>query len=125
MVLAEDIPVSELELDTEAIKFKGSVAARAHIERITNAISVGLELSGNMVMSCSRCLQEFSAHFEKTLKLNYSADEQKQMLDINPDIREEIILDSPVKPLCSPGCKGLCPKCGGNLNEGGCSCATT
>jgi len=125
LVLQEDIPASELDLDSEAVKFKGSLNVRAKVERITNAISFELELAGDMLLSCSRCLTEFPVELKKKFKLNYSADEQKQMLDINPDIREEIILDSPVKPLCSPGCRGLCHKCGMNLNEGGCSCATT
>jgi uncharacterized protein len=125
LVLEENIPVSELELDTDVVKFNGSINAKAQVTRITNAITVDLELSGVMVMFCSRCLEEFSLDLDKKLQFNYSADDRQSMLDINPDIREEIILDCPVKPLCSSNCKGLCPKCGVNLNEGGCSCAIT
>ncbi|MEG2005510.1 MAG: DUF177 domain-containing protein, partial [Bilophila sp.] len=35
---------------------------------------------------------------------------------------EEFVLALPVKPLCRPDCKGLCPVCGQNRNEGSCSC---
>ena len=35
---------------------------------------------------------------------------------------EEFVLALPVRPLCKPDCKGLCPDCGKNLNEGSCSC---
>ena len=35
---------------------------------------------------------------------------------------EEFVLSLPVKPLCRPDCKGLCPQCGKNLNDGTCSC---
>ena len=48
--------------------------------------------------------------------------ERSRTIDLDQDIREEIILDYPIKPLCNPDCKGLCPKCGKNLNEGGCNC---
>jgi uncharacterized protein len=47
---------------------------------------------------------------------------RSRTIDLGPDIREEIILDYPVKPLCKPDCKGLCPTCGKNLNEGQCNC---
>jgi uncharacterized protein len=36
---------------------------------------------------------------------------------------EEFSLALPVKPLCRPDCKGLCPECGKNLNEGACGCS--
>ena len=35
---------------------------------------------------------------------------------------EEFLLALPTKPLCSAGCKGLCPSCGSNLNAASCSC---
>jgi len=37
-------------------------------------------------------------------------------------IRSEIILNLPMKPLCSPDCRGICPTCGKNLNLGPCEC---
>ena len=36
---------------------------------------------------------------------------------------EQISLEVPIKPLCSKDCKGLCPKCGTDLNESKCDCA--
>ena len=53
---------------------------------------------------------------------------QKAYLDGAPEINlagllwEEFVLALPVRPLCKPDCKGLCPDCGKNLNEGSCSC---
>lgn len=44
-------------------------------------------------------------------------------IDLQPIIREEGILAVPIQALCSPDCKGLCPVCGQNLNEGTCTCA--
>ncbi|MFQ5921415.1 MAG: DUF177 domain-containing protein [Anaerolineales bacterium] len=42
------------------------------------------------------------------------------ILDLRPLVREHILLDMPMHALCRSDCKGLCPECGGNLNETGC-----
>lgn len=42
--------------------------------------------------------------------------------DISRAIIAEVTLSLPMKPLCRPDCKGICPVCGKNLNEGDCSC---
>ncbi|MGE0644707.1 MAG: DUF177 domain-containing protein [Nitrospira sp.] len=44
-------------------------------------------------------------------------------LELAPMLREQLILTSPMHPLCSDTCLGLCPRCGKNLNEGPCHCA--
>ena len=43
-------------------------------------------------------------------------------IDLAKDIRDYAILAVPMKKLCSEDCKGLCPKCGKNLNDGTCDC---
>ncbi len=125
LALEENIPVSELDLETEGIKFLGPVKTEAQVSKITNAVTVDLSLSAVMRADCGRCLGEFDIGLNKNLKLNYQADKSQPIIDLNPDIREEIIVGYPMKPLCSLACKGLCPKCGKNLNEGGCCCAST
>ena len=44
-------------------------------------------------------------------------------LDLGAICWEEFVLALPVNPLCRPDCKGLCPQCGANLNDGPCQCA--
>ncbi|MDP2905278.1 MAG: DUF177 domain-containing protein [Candidatus Omnitrophota bacterium] len=44
------------------------------------------------------------------------------MIDLTEDIREGIMLDYPIKPLCKPDCSGLCPVCGADLNVHKCRC---
>jgi uncharacterized protein len=46
-------------------------------------------------------------------------------IDLAGAIREQILLSVPPSPLCSEDCKGLCPKCGKDLNEGECGCDRT
>lgn len=47
---------------------------------------------------------------------------QGDHLDLAPMLREHVILSAPMQPLCSEDCKGLCVRCGKDLNEGPCQC---
>jgi len=43
-------------------------------------------------------------------------------LDLGEIVREQLLLNIPMRPLCGESCKGLCPHCGANLNETTCGC---
>lgn len=122
MTLTEEIPSSTLDIDTDIIKLKGPVRARAEVSKITNAVHVDLFLEAGIYYNCSRCLEASESELKKSLKLNYPVDKGMLTIDLDPDIREEIILDYPIKSLCNPDCRGLCAKCGANLNKGSCNC---
>lgn len=122
LMLEEEISPVALELETETIKFQGPVKVKAHISKITNAVSMDVALAARISTLCSRCLKETESDFKKKFKLNYQVNSLDQVIDIDPDIREEIILNYEMNPLCQPECKGLCVRCGKNLNEGDCGC---
>jgi uncharacterized protein len=122
VVFSEDISPKGLDLETEIVKFNGPLKIRAEVSRITNAVTVNLSLTGSLCLICGRCLNDFEISLNKNLRLNYPASKSEPVIDLDPDIRQEIILDYPMKPLCKPNCQGLCPKCGKNLNEGKCDC---
>jgi uncharacterized protein len=46
-------------------------------------------------------------------------------IDLDPLVREQVLLALPMHAVCREDCKGLCGSCGQNLNEGQCGCATT
>jgi uncharacterized protein len=46
------------------------------------------------------------------------------LIETDDLLREQLILNLPMKPLCSPDCKGFCPRCGADLNISGCGCET-
>ncbi len=50
---------------------------------------------------------------------------EKMRFELDPLVIEDIFLELPAKILCKDGCKGLCSKCGVNLNNGQCSCSKT
>lgn len=122
LTLEEEVSASELDLETDIVKFLRPINIKVEISKITNVVTVDLSLSGSMYLRCSRCLNETEADFKKKLKLNYSVNKLEPFIHLDSDIRDQIILDYPIKPLCQPDCKGICPKCGKNLNEGTCGC---
>ena len=122
LTLEEDIPAEKLDLDSPVVKFREPIGVHALIHKITNVVTVDLGLSAHMLCICSRCVEEFEQALDKRLKLNYPVDKSIQALDLDPDIRQELILAFPDKPLCKPDCQGLCITCGKNLNQGPCPC---
>lgn len=123
--LEEEISPSELDLETDLIKFRGAIKVKADISRITNVVTANLSIRGLMQANCSRCLEEYEIVLDKYLTLNFPVDDSVKSIDLNQDIREEIVLDYPMRPLCDYECKGICIRCGKNLNEGGCNCGIT
>lgn len=125
LVLQEEVEPGAFDLETETVKFAGPIKIIAEIYKITNTVTVSLELKSFLSLSCSRCLAEFETGLQKRLRFSYPIDKNQRSIDLGPDIRQEIILDYPIKPLCKIDCQGLCPECGKNLNEGGCHCGST
>lgn len=122
LALEEVIDPEELGIDTEFIKFRKPVRVKAKILKITDTVIADIRLEVPMQIICSCCLEESGRDFCKDIKLSYPLDKAQHVIDFNQDIREDIILEYPIKPLCKPDCRGLCFKCGKNLNQGGCSC---
>jgi uncharacterized protein len=98
-------------------------------------------VEGGVRLECSRCLGEFDLalstgfdlvfHREERARLPEGMDEEDFVLltdtlesryDIFPRVRESVLLELPIRFLCSEDCKGLCSACGANLNEGLCGC---
>jgi len=125
LILTEEFSPEDLDLDTDIVKFLSPIKAKAVIHKSYDAVFVNLTLGALMNISCGRCLKEEKRDFSRIIELNYAVDKSDPIIELDCDIREEIILDYPIKPLCSVDCKGLCPKCGANLNEGGCHCGAT
>jgi uncharacterized metal-binding protein YceD (DUF177 family) len=48
--------------------------------------------------------------------------DENNILDLTEAVRQYALLATPMKPLCHQDCSGLCPTCGGNLNQASCNC---
>ena len=101
--------------------------------------------SAEIEVRCARCLdavgnkiaEEFDLLY-RPLGVDFRGDEvsiskaeteigyyQGQGLLLEDALKEQLLLALPVKQLCRPNCKGLCPQCGKNLNVESCDCVTT
>jgi uncharacterized protein len=95
-------------------------------------------IDGDVVLECSRCLAEAHAHVSDEAHLIfaergdentedpdvYQLDPNAVELDLRPAIREEWLLAAPSYALCREDCKGLCQRCGADLNAGPHECAS-
>lgn len=104
------------------------------------ALLVSGTVEGRARTSCVRCLEPFELDLfgevegyfllndpGKDLPDDMAEDEfevigDDDTIDLEPLIIAALRLELPLVPLCSEDCKGICPKCGKNLNEGPCDC---
>lgn len=110
--------------------------------RFTNVGKGRVLMKGGMRFAleapCDRCLKVVKVPVELVFEQEiFSPEAVSQMeeqdqqgfmheyeLDTEEFLTSEILLNMPVKVLCKPDCKGICKKCGHNLNEGDCGCDT-
>jgi uncharacterized protein len=96
-------------------------------------------IEGDVALECNRCLTGTTAHVSDEAHIIFaeSGDEETDdpdvyrldpssiELDLRPAIREEWLLAAPSFALCREDCKGLCLRCGKELNNDSCSCEDT
>ena len=131
--LAADDPVwqeGDPRPDT-AVKVTGRLSATG-----TGQLYWHGHIEGDVTMECRRCLTEAHAHVEGESHIIYAEPDETtdddpdvyplepgaRELDLRPAIREEWLLAQPRYVLCRDDCKGLCPRCGADLNDGPCTC---
>ncbi|HMZ26030.1 MAG TPA: DUF177 domain-containing protein, partial [Elusimicrobiota bacterium] len=69
---------------------------------------------------CARCLARFETDLEGAVDMSVPVSET--FLVVDDEVRQSLLLALPSQPLCRPACRGLCPRCGRNLNQGPCGC---
>jgi uncharacterized protein len=114
----------KLHPDLELRNFIGLV----RLGRTPQGVLVSGEFQAGMEMECVRCLtphiQPLQAAFKELYAFKNKPTTEAGLvipsdwnIDLAPLIREYLFLEIPIKPLCRPDCKGLCPECGADLNE--------
>jgi len=85
-----------------------------------NRILAQARAEGRWTLPCSRCLEAAPAAFEGSLEETYPTDADS--IDLTEDLRQTLLLEIPQRALCRPDCRGLCARCGKNLNQEPCGC---
>lgn len=107
------------------------VEGRAKISRTPQGLLVEAAFTGSIQLECARCLVEYTQplRWEFTELYAFTRDNitesgllvpEDAHIDLQPLVRDYALLEIPIRSLCSPNCKGLCPECGQNLNEQDC-----
>ncbi len=120
--LTESTPSQEWDLDSEDITYTGEIKLEVDAYKVGNTVSVHAKVHSERDVRCVRCLGKFHQKLFDEFDFNYLISSESQILDITENVREELILNFPLKPLCKKDCKGICPICGKNLNEEKCDC---
>ncbi len=140
----------ELSLDADSedtvsfltdVDFPSPMKVSGEITNTAGYMRMTLTMSVDYVAQCARCLSpvtgQFTLDLEKTVaprnllgdldedKLDEFAIIKDGFLDMDEQLREQLEMEFPMRFLCREDCKGLCPKCGKNLNEGECNCDHT
>ena len=123
LVLQEELSSEDLDLDIGIMSFPDALKVKAKAWKSDDGVSIQVHVEGVCHLTCSLCLDEFNNLFEKDFSLHYDI-KGLDSVTIDPDVRDEILMEHPIRVLCRPDCRGLCPFCGTNLNTDTCDCKT-
>jgi len=122
--------------------FVDDISIQIEVFRTGKNVFVSGLLNTTVELSCIKCLDDFDLPVEAEFHYNLCPSDEKELLlekeinkadldlffyqgdiiDIVPLVREQILLNIPLYPLCHETCKGICPQCGSNLNHSLCQC---
>ena len=119
-----EVPFKVLDIEEDELtRLARPVAYRLHLVQLGADLLVTGSLDASVELMCDRCA-EFSVHELHTDDVCHRYENVAgEVVDLTEGLREDILITFPQTHLCSEDCKGVCPKCGHNLNEGDCGCS--
>ena len=132
----------ELSLDDDEVGLAEPAEVSGRVRRDGKEVELSGELHAKIKTACDRCLQpvnlSIGAEFKERFvpAVSWGAEQQHELqeedlnlavfdgeaIEVDDLVREEILLAVPAHVLCREDCKGLCPVCGTDRNQGGCQC---
>ena len=136
-------PPEEVGSVDERIELTQPAEVNGTVKRSGNEVFVTGHVETRAQLECDRCLKPLELPVSSDFALEYITGEDYesssvaalseeemsvsvfdgQTIDVDEIVKEQILLAVPVRTLCSPDCKGICPECGIDLNTGRCKCA--
>jgi len=133
--MAEDI-----NLEVEDVNFNGPIYISVKLFREGMKVYVAADIKNEVEVECGKCLKMFTIELNSHFEVQYypTSDPEKfdwldesegikyygeERIDISADVLQTIVAEVPFWARCSDDCKGLCHKCGHNLNLGPCDCS--
>ncbi len=104
--------------------FIAPLDVQAKINRVNNTVLAKTKVHGKYRSACARCLAEIERDWNGNFLLDFAVEKQTEAVELDEDIRQEVLLNLPPRVLCKEDCKGICPGCGADLNTERCRCAS-
>lgn len=129
---AFELPMDGLDFDG-VLSFLTPVSVEGEVANHAGLLELRAVISADMLCQCARCLKEFprSLRLETAAYLAEELEDEDSgeyyllkdgAADLEEIARDALIFNFEPRLLCRDDCKGLCPKCGKDLNEGPCDC---
>lgn len=120
---SDDELFSDKVIFSDGEEFLGNVTVEGEIVNEGNSLKIIGKIYCRKKFICDRCLEEAEENqvhdFDEEIDAAEIAD---GFFDITELVRDTLIAAQPIKNLCKEDCRGLCPNCGKNLNDGDCNC---
>jgi uncharacterized protein len=123
-------PVEGLGTDVTRVPEGAHVVFTGTLEHVADGIVVRAEIAAPWQAACSRCLRpvggDLAVHVDELFEPvpldgeTYRLDDD--VVDLEPLVRDALLLEFPGAPLCDTDCAGICPTCGIDRNETTCEC---
>ena len=130
-----EVPLGKVEFMGSMLDFEKPLSIAGSVLNIGGTLEISAQIEGGYVTECSRCGklvdEKFSTELFESLDSDFSDIDEEcisisgNVMDISGSVEACIFGNIPMQSLCSEDCKGLCPKCGINLNNNECNCDTT
>jgi uncharacterized protein len=134
MRVVERVVAAPQDLSLELIRVPAGadLALTLRMESVSEGVLVSARAQAMLMGECGRCLREISdtldvefqelyAYANTTTDETTDEDEvgrmQGDLIDLEPDLRDAVVLALPSHPLCREDCPGLCPECGTHWDE--------
>jgi uncharacterized protein len=119
----------------------GGITLSGRLERAGDEYLLRGALRGGLLTQCVRCLEPATLALDVPVTLTFAENEELGLeeedkdaevdviyfsdgvIDVGPEIRDELLLALPMGPLCREDCAGICPTCGANRNLTPCDCS--
>ena len=122
-----DIPIELDQFDFDESLSVRDLKGNLNLSRTQSGLRIQSDFTALTTVECGRCLEEFElaldSHFEEIFTYeNHPLSEDELIIpedgniDFEPYIRDYLLLEVPINPLCKPDCLGLCDICGENRN---------
>ena len=128
-----EIVLENKEFKSQRIEFKEPVKAKGTVKNVGGVLVLEMEVSGSFSSVCDRCLKEITGTIKFSEEQSYVKSESEEKgedalvitdkkIDLYDLTVKGVFANLPSKNLCSDDCKGICHKCGADLNLEECKC---